>query len=99
MKAAEEYKPWSLAEEDKDDVFGLKEEGVREIGESSVTGTSVDDVESERIEEANRLKREEQELTTLLKGTFYNLQQNIKFQILLLLLLFFKLCTKHEFMD
>uniref|UniRef100_A0A2N9EYW9 30S ribosomal protein S9 n=1 Tax=Fagus sylvatica TaxID=28930 RepID=A0A2N9EYW9_FAGSY len=68
LKAAEEYKPWSLAEEDKDDVFGLKEEGVREIGESSVTGTSVDDVESERIEEANRLKREEQELTTLLKG-------------------------------
>lgn len=68
MKAAEEYKPWSLAEEDKDDVFGLKEEGVREIDESSVTGTSVDDVESERIKEANRLKREEQELTTLLKG-------------------------------
>ena len=81
-------------------MFGLKEEGVREIGESSVTGTSVDDVESERIEEANRLKREELELATLLKGTFYNLPQNIKImKFLVFIYLFFKLCTKHEFMD
>lgn len=74
-----EYKPWNLVDEDKDDVFGLKEEevGVRELGdtagESSVSSTSGggggDDVEREKREEASRLlEREKQELTAVLKG-------------------------------
>lgn len=81
MKSGEdvEYKPWNLVDEDKDDVFGLKEEevGVRELGdtagESSVSSTSGggggDDVEREKREEASRLlEREKQELTAVLKG-------------------------------
>ncbi|KAK9994546.1 hypothetical protein SO802_024249 [Lithocarpus litseifolius] len=76
-----EYKPWNLVDEDKDDVFGLKEEevGVRELrdtaGESSVSSTSGgggggggDDVERQKREEALRLEREKQELTVVLKG-------------------------------
>lgn len=81
MKSGEdvEYKPWNLVDEDKDDVFGLKEEevGVRELGdtagESSASSTSGggggDDVEREKREEASRLlEREKQELTAVLKG-------------------------------
>ncbi|KAK4571524.1 hypothetical protein RGQ29_030097 [Quercus rubra] len=73
-----ENKPWNLVDEDKDDVFGLKEEevGVRELGdttgESSVSSTGGggggDDVEREKREEALRLEREKQELTAVLKG-------------------------------
>jgi len=69
---AEGYKPWSLVEEeDKDDVFGLKEEEVGETGGESSTSTTSggDDAEKERSEEASRLEREEQELTAILKGT------------------------------
>ncbi|KAM4076331.1 hypothetical protein ACJW30_12G055400 [Castanea mollissima] len=73
-----EYKPWNLVEEDKDDVFGLKEEevGVRELGdtagESSVSCTSRggdgDDVERGKREAALILEREKQELTAVLNG-------------------------------
>ncbi|XP_059435220.1 small ribosomal subunit protein uS9m [Corylus avellana] len=71
---AEGYKPWSLVEEeDKDDLFGFKEEVVREVGETGVessysTTSGGDDAEKERAEEAMRLQREEQELTAILKG-------------------------------
>ncbi|KAM4068981.1 hypothetical protein ACB094_12G054600 [Castanea mollissima] len=73
-----ENKPWNLVEEDKDDVFGLKEEevGVRELGdtagESSVSCTSGggdgDDVERGKREAALILEREKQELTAVLNG-------------------------------
>lgn len=68
---AEGYKPWNLVEEeDKDGVFGLKEEVSETGGESSTSTTSGgDDAEKERSEEASRLEREEQELTAILKGT------------------------------
>ncbi|XP_030935188.1 30S ribosomal protein S9, mitochondrial isoform X2 [Quercus lobata] len=72
-----ENRPWNLVDEDKDDVFGLKEEevGVRELGdtagESSVSSTSGggggDDVEREK-RAALMLEREKQELTAVLKG-------------------------------
>lgn len=92
MKSGEdvEYKPWNLVDEDKDDVFGLKEEevGVRELGdtagESSVSSTSGggDDVEREKREEALRLEREKEELTSVLKGTLYYLEHNFIFGFL-----------------
>lgn len=92
MKSGEdvEYKPWNLVDEDKDDVFGLKEEkvGVRELGdtagESSVSSTSGggDDAEREKREEALRLEREKQELTAVLNGTLYYLEHNFIFGFL-----------------
>ena len=87
-----ENKPWNLVDEDKDDVFGLKEEevGVRELGdttgESSVSSTAGggggDDVEREKREEALRLEREKQELTAVLKGTLCYLEHNFIFGFL-----------------
>ena len=72
-----ENKPWNLVDEDKDDVFGLKEVevGVRELGDtagessvSSTRGVGGDDVE-----------REKQELTAVLKGTLCYLEHNFIF--------------------
>ncbi|KAL4595084.1 hypothetical protein ACB092_12G066600 [Castanea dentata] len=73
-----EFKPWNLVDEDKDDVFGLKEEevGVRELGdtagESSVSCTSGggdgDDEERGKRMAALILEREKQELTAVLNG-------------------------------
>lgn len=63
-----------MEEEDKDDLFGFKEEVVREVGETGVessysTTSGGDDAEKERAKEAMRLQSEEQELTAILKGT------------------------------
>ncbi|PON38063.1 Ribosomal protein [Parasponia andersonii] len=68
-QTAEGYKPWSLAEEEKADLFDIGED-VRNVGENE----SESDVrlarqaESDRAEEVMKLEREEQQLSVVLKG-------------------------------
>lgn len=96
---AEGYKPWSLVdEEDKEDVFGLKEDIAREVGETGVesstsTSSGADGAEKERIEEATRLQREEQELTAILKGTSLTLCQHSLRDNRFLLFVILKVCA------
>ncbi|KAL5559337.1 hypothetical protein UlMin_035548 [Ulmus minor] len=62
------YKPWTLAEEEKVDLFDIGE-GVRFAGEPEAVVSSLSkDSEIDREEEAKRLEKEEKELTAVLKG-------------------------------
>lgn len=65
-ETVEGYKPWSLVEEEKSDLFDIGEDfqGVVETEEES----SSNSLESEKIEEAKRLENKEKELTAILKG-------------------------------
>lgn len=65
---SEEYKPWSLVEEEKVDVFDLGEDVKREGGSR---GQSDESLESKRTEEIENLAREEKELTAILKGKLF----------------------------
>ncbi|GMI71153.1 Ribosomal Protein S9 M [Hibiscus trionum] len=63
----EEEKAWSFGEEEKDDgVFDLKEDGVRDAGET-VDGTSTS-LGVDEAEERKKLEEEEKQLTAVLKG-------------------------------
>lgn len=67
---AEGYRAWSLADEGKDDGLFDIGEGAQAFGDD--VGRGADAVKSDKIEEEKRLEREEQELTTVLKGSqFY----------------------------
>ncbi|XP_030475207.1 30S ribosomal protein S9, mitochondrial [Syzygium oleosum] len=63
---AEGYRAWSLVEEGKDDGLFDIGEGAQAFGDD--VGRGADAVKSDKIEEEKRLEREEQELTTVLKG-------------------------------
>lgn len=64
---AEGYRPWNLADEGKDDGLFDIGEGAQAFGDDAVRGADV--VKSERSEEEKmKLEKEEQELTTVLKG-------------------------------
>lgn len=66
---SEEYKPWSVVDEVKDDVFDI-DKGVRTEGESlGEIGTNVESERSE--EEQKRLEMEEKELSVVLKGNVF----------------------------
>ncbi|XWS56164.1 hypothetical protein CRYUN_Cryun09bG0062700 [Craigia yunnanensis] len=63
----EEDKAWSFGEEEKvDAVFDLKEEGVRDFGETG--GESSIALSGDGVEERKKLEEEEKQLTAVLKG-------------------------------
>ncbi|KAL4341613.1 hypothetical protein GQ457_08G016770 [Hibiscus cannabinus] len=63
----EEEKAWSFVQEEKDDgVFDLKEEAVRDVGET-VDGTSIP-LGVDDAEERKKLEEEKKHLTAVLKG-------------------------------
>ncbi|KAF5740276.1 ribosomal protein S5 domain 2-like superfamily protein [Tripterygium wilfordii] len=64
---AEGYKPWSLLEEEKDDVFDIGEVAA-EVGETGSEESSSVSLEMEKSEENKRLEIEERQLTAVLKG-------------------------------
>ncbi|KAF5739693.1 ribosomal protein S5 domain 2-like superfamily protein [Tripterygium wilfordii] len=64
---AEGYKPWSLVEEEKDDVFDIGET-TSEVAETGSVEDSSLRLEMEKSEENKRLEIEEQQLTAVLKG-------------------------------
>lgn len=61
---AEDLKPWTLREEGKEDVFNFQDV-VRDVGKFSPDSGPV---EGERSEDAEKLEKEEQALTVVLKG-------------------------------
>ncbi|XVE75759.1 hypothetical protein DITRI_Ditri12bG0118500 [Diplodiscus trichospermus] len=62
-----EDKAWSFGEEEKEDgLFDLKEEGVRDFGETG--GESSIAPSSDVVEEQKKLEEEEKQLTAVLKG-------------------------------
>ena len=64
-ETAEGYKPWSLVEEEKDDVFDIGED-LRNVGEIETEVSALDiDTENDRNQE---LETEEQQLSVVLKG-------------------------------
>ncbi|XWS66481.1 hypothetical protein CRYUN_Cryun05aG0203300 [Craigia yunnanensis] len=64
----EEDKAWNFGEEEKDDgVFDLKEEGVRDFGETG--GESSISLSGDGVEERKKLEEEEKQLTIVLKGS------------------------------
>lgn len=64
---AEGYRPWSLSEEGRDDGLFDIGENAQAFGDDAVRAADV--AESDRSEEKKGLEREEQELTTVLKGS------------------------------
>ncbi|XVF75952.1 hypothetical protein PTKIN_Ptkin13bG0228500 [Pterospermum kingtungense] len=64
-----EDKAWSFGEEEKDDaVFDLKEEGLRDFGETRDGYESRIAVSGDGVEESKKLQEEEKQLTAVLKG-------------------------------
>lgn len=64
-ETAEGYKPWSLAEDEEKDVFGIREE----VGAiEGLEGDGNDEFEKERKEEQEKLQQREKELLSTLKG-------------------------------
>lgn len=66
-ETVEGYTPWSLAEEEKSDLFDIGED-FQGVVETEVGSSSTNSLESEKIVEAKRLEKEEKELTAILKG-------------------------------
>lgn len=71
----EDFQPWTLGEEQKDDLFDYAE-SVREVAEPSA-------LESDTTEEAKKLEKEEQALTAVLKGKSeaYSINDNMTLMI------------------
>lgn len=66
-ETVEGYKPWSLGEEEKSDLFDIGE-GVQTVAATDGEIRRSSREEIEKAEEAKRLEKEEQELTAVLKG-------------------------------
>ncbi|XP_008228403.1 PREDICTED: uncharacterized protein LOC103327817 [Prunus mume] len=66
-ETVEGYKPWSLGEEEKSDLFDIGE-GVQTVAATDGEIRRSSREEIDKAEEAKRLEKEEQELTAVLKG-------------------------------